>query len=78
MLKSRGVPCCSQVERFRSSSIFLLFPYPIFQIQGWVESVIGESFPGSFSESLKDGVILCKLLGALKPGEYCVLLGAYL
>lgn len=30
------------------------------EAQLWIEAVTGESFPGTFQESLKDGVILCK------------------
>lgn len=30
------------------------------EAQQWIEAVTGETFPGSFQESLKDGVILCK------------------
>jgi hypothetical protein len=30
------------------------------EAQQWIEAVTGESFPGTFHESLKDGVILCK------------------
>jgi len=39
------------------------------KIQSWMESTLGEKFAGSFSESLKDGVLLCKLLNTLKPGS---------
>jgi len=36
----------------------------------WIELVIEEQFPSdNFQESLKDGVILCKLLGKVLPGE---------
>ncbi|KAI8816274.1 calponin domain-containing protein [Fimicolochytrium jonesii] len=34
----------------------------------WIESFVGEAFPSEgFQESLKDGVILCKLINALTP-----------
>ena len=36
----------------------------------WIEAVIGESLEeGTFHEVLKSGVILCKLINALKPGS---------
>ncbi|KAI9311637.1 calponin homology domain-containing protein [Dichotomocladium elegans] len=36
----------------------------------WIEGVLGEPFPHiGFYESLKDGVILCKLIGKLLPGQ---------
>ncbi|KAI9483111.1 MAG: calponin homology domain-containing protein [Benjaminiella poitrasii] len=36
----------------------------------WIENVIGEKFPSDdFAESLKDGVILCKLIGKVVPGQ---------
>ncbi|CAO3650844.1 unnamed protein product [Mucor hiemalis] len=36
----------------------------------WIEELIGEKFPDSnFAESLKDGVILCKVIGKLVPGQ---------
>ncbi|KAI8581041.1 hypothetical protein K450DRAFT_234361 [Umbelopsis ramanniana AG] len=39
------------------------------QAREWIEATIGESFPTEdFYESLKDGVILCKLIGKLQPG----------
>ncbi len=37
-------------------------------VQNWIENVIGEKFPKSFEESLKSGVILCKLANKIKPG----------
>lgn len=30
------------------------------EAQEWIEQIVGEAFPGSFADSLKDGVILCK------------------
>lgn len=30
------------------------------EAQEWIETVTGERFSGSFHESLKDGVLLCK------------------
>ncbi|KAF9169789.1 hypothetical protein BGX21_007681 [Mortierella sp. AD011] len=37
----------------------------------WIETVVGEPFPyEGFQESLKDGVILCKLMNVLIPGFY--------
>ncbi|KAI8889209.1 hypothetical protein K501DRAFT_208668 [Backusella circina FSU 941] len=36
----------------------------------WIEQLIGEPFPSDdFAESLKDGVILCKVIGKLVPGQ---------
>ncbi|KAG0735157.1 hypothetical protein G6F57_007958 [Rhizopus arrhizus] len=36
----------------------------------WIEEIIGEQFPlDDFAESLKDGVILCKMIGKLAPGQ---------
>lgn len=35
------------------------------EAQTWIEAVTGESFPGTFQESLKDGVILCKYGSAI-------------
>lgn len=37
--------------------------------QEWMESVLGEGFNGGFEESLKDGVLLCKLVNVIKPGS---------
>ncbi|KAF9139462.1 hypothetical protein BG015_002016, partial [Linnemannia schmuckeri] len=35
----------------------------------WIETVVGEPFPyEGFQQSLKDGVILCKLMNVLIPG----------
>ena len=40
------------------------------EAQAWIEAVLGQSFPGpTFAESLKDGVILCKLMNKIKPGS---------
>jgi hypothetical protein len=38
------------------------------EAQEWIEAVTGESFPGSFEESLKDGILLCRLANKIKPG----------
>lgn len=38
------------------------------QAREWMESVIGEPFEGEFGPSLKNGVLLCKLLNAIAPG----------
>ncbi|KAL1933831.1 hypothetical protein VTP01DRAFT_7921 [Rhizomucor pusillus] len=40
------------------------------EARAWIENVIGEPFPqDDFHASLKDGVILCKLIGKLIRGE---------
>ncbi|KAL9549251.1 hypothetical protein MBANPS3_005290 [Mucor bainieri] len=40
------------------------------QARQWMEELIGEKFPSDdFAESLKDGVILCKVIGKLVPGQ---------
>lgn len=33
------------------------------EAQEWIEQITGEYFSGSFAESLKDGIILCKCVG---------------
>ncbi|KAF9928929.1 hypothetical protein BGZ67_006650 [Mortierella alpina] len=39
------------------------------QAREWIETVVGETFPHQeFQLSLKDGVILCKLMNVLIPG----------
>ena len=39
------------------------------EAQAWIEAVLGEPFPGSFADSLKDGVILCRSLIYFKPRD---------
>ncbi|CAO3698149.1 unnamed protein product [Rhizopus microsporus] len=40
------------------------------EARAWIEDLIGEKFPlDDFAESLKDGVILCKVIGKLMPGQ---------
>eukprot|EP00753_Platysulcus_tardus_P006057 PLAT13953.1.p2 GENE.PLAT13953.1~~PLAT13953.1.p2 ORF type:complete len:282 (+),score=89.73 PLAT13953.1:37-846(+) len=40
------------------------------EVQSWIESVTGERFAGpTFGESLKDGVLLCKLINVIRPGS---------
>jgi hypothetical protein len=39
------------------------------QAQAWVENLTGIQFEGSFHDSLKDGVKLCKLVNTIKPGS---------
>lgn len=38
------------------------------EAQQWIEAVLNEKFLASFGDSLKDGVILCTLMNAIKPG----------
>ncbi|GMI12460.1 hypothetical protein TrLO_g2941 [Triparma laevis f. longispina] len=38
------------------------------EAQRWIENVIGNTFPTSFAESLKNGQILCTLINTIKPG----------
>jgi len=38
------------------------------KIQDWMEKKIGETVPGGFAESLKSGVVLCKLANHIRPG----------
>jgi len=46
-----------------------LDPNKMAQAQAWIEAVTGQRFAGSFHESLKSGVLLCKLLNTIKPGS---------
>lgn len=40
------------------------------QAKEWIESVTGEKFTSaSFQESIKDGVLLCKLANKVCPGS---------
>lgn len=35
----------------------------------WIETITGEPFTkGNFEDSLRDGILLCKLMNKLKPG----------
>jgi ribosomal protein L24E len=36
------------------------------KLQKWVENVTKRTFTGGFSESLKDGTILCELISKIK------------
>lgn len=40
------------------------------EAQRWVETVVGEKFPANsdYETSLRDGIILCKLMNRLAPG----------
>nr|XP_033340965.1 uncharacterized protein LOC117228952 isoform X2 [Megalopta genalis] len=40
------------------------------EAQQWIETVVGERFPSgvSYEDSLRDGVLLCKLMNKLQPG----------
>lgn len=46
-----------------------LDPAKMAQAQAWIEALTGEAFPGSFHESLKSGVLLCRAINAIKPGS---------
>ncbi|XP_064628467.1 myophilin-like [Lineus longissimus] len=39
------------------------------EAQAWIQEIIGEKFPGEYDKSLKNGVILCKLMQKLLPGS---------
>lgn len=38
------------------------------EAQQWIETIVGEPFRGNFEDSLRDGILLCKLMNKLKPG----------
>jgi hypothetical protein len=38
------------------------------EAQEWIELMIGEKFPDTFEASLRNGIILCKLMNRLSPG----------
>lgn len=40
------------------------------EAQRWIETIIGEKFPAgqTFEDSLRNGIILCKLMNRLCPG----------
>ena len=35
----------------------------------WIEAILGISFDAPFEEFLKDGIVLCNLINAIKPGS---------
>jgi hypothetical protein len=37
----------------------------------WIESVLGEPLPAglSYEDTLRDGIVLCKVMNKLKPGS---------
>jgi len=35
----------------------------------WIEELVGEKLDNGLEASLKDGIILCKLANAIKPGS---------
>jgi len=41
------------------------------EAQAWIEAIVGEPFshPGDYAESLKDGIMICKLANKLTPGS---------
>ncbi|XP_006815489.1 myophilin-like isoform X2 [Saccoglossus kowalevskii] len=39
------------------------------EVQEWIETLTGEKFPSDYAESLRDGIILCKLANTLVPGS---------
>jgi hypothetical protein len=41
------------------------------EIQKWIEAVLKEPFPEGkpYEDSLKDGIILCKVMNTLSPGS---------
>jgi transgelin len=59
--------CWAFYSQFASAAIIhtvLLLPP-----QEWIEEMTGLHFSGTFAESLKDGVILCKLANKIRPGS---------
>lgn len=39
------------------------------EAQAWIETIVGERFAKeTFEDSLRDGILLCKLMNKLKPG----------
>eukprot|EP01113_Clastostelium_recurvatum_P036556 TRINITY_DN522_c0_g1_i2.p1 TRINITY_DN522_c0_g1~~TRINITY_DN522_c0_g1_i2.p1 ORF type:complete len:222 (+),score=60.32 TRINITY_DN522_c0_g1_i2:50-667(+) len=45
-------------------------PHQETEVRHWIEGVIGEKFPSpNFETSLKNGVILCKLINRIRPGS---------
>jgi hypothetical protein len=50
------------------------------QAQEWIETLLGEKFPDNFENSLRSGIILCKLMNRLHPGiiqKICISGGDY-
>jgi len=39
------------------------------EAQAWIETLIGEKFPSTYEDSMRDGVLLCKLINVLAPGS---------
>ncbi|KAG5671080.1 hypothetical protein PVAND_001294 [Polypedilum vanderplanki] len=38
------------------------------EAQNWIETLLGEKFPDNFENSLRNGILLCKLMNRLHPG----------
>lgn len=36
--------------------------------QQWIETIVGETFPDNYENSLRNGVLLCKMMNKLHPG----------
>lgn len=41
------------------------------EAQEWIETVLGEKFPGgqSYEDVLRDGQVLCRLMNKISPGS---------
>jgi hypothetical protein len=38
------------------------------QAQAWIETITGEKFVGRYEDTLRNGILLCKLMNKLRPG----------
>lgn len=57
------------IRKFMSEILMMILCYSI--AQEWIEAVLGWKFPAgqSYEDTLKDGVVCCKLINKIKPGS---------
>lgn len=68
LTESDAAPLVSSIPGLTSTVAAASGPSAEDEAQEWIESVLNEKFLASFGDSLKDGVLLCHLMNAIRPG----------